>query len=237
MRETNNRKAADYLIRAVLDDEFRKLALTNPEPACAEYTLTAEEQDILRSQDERMLALLGVAIRDSWSSPSASSPGNDDNSANEPAATTFHPIPPAVLRLRLVPQMSAAPEGGVRVQYAATLLPWLDASGSADPASGDGTSPDPVPGEINLLIRIFTTQVASAALGDNIACSVAIEPLPASIAETSPPATVEQSGPLHPFGGPGVQSAAIAVREAPPTERYGRLLDLLHALQPGVRYA
>jgi hypothetical protein len=126
---------------------------------------------------------------------------------------------------------------GVKVQYAATIFPWLDATGAEKPASGDRTVRDSVSGEINLLIRIFTTHVATTALEDSIACSVTIEPLPAATARTSPPETVEQQDSLHRFGAPGLQAVVQAVREATPAERHDRLLDLLRALQPGVRHA
>ena len=86
MSDTNTPNAADYLIRAVLDDEFRRLALTSPEQAFAAFALTAEEQDFLRARDERMLALLGAAVRDSWSSGLAHFPVREDRSAIEPAA-------------------------------------------------------------------------------------------------------------------------------------------------------
>lgn len=237
LRETNNPSVADYLSRAVLDDEFRKLALTSPEQACANFTLTAEEQDILQARDERMLALLGAAIRDSWSSPSPLVPDNGDVSTNEPVADAFQPIPPVALRLRLIPRLSSVPGGGDKVQYAATIFPWPDAAGPVYPSSGDGTVRGSASGEINVLIRIFTTRVATTAQEDRIACSVAIEPLSGSTSGTSPVATLEQPGALQRGGDLEVQAVAQTVREAPPAERYDRLLDLLRALQPGDRHA
>jgi hypothetical protein len=152
-------------------------------------------------------------------------------------ADALQPIPPVALRLRLIPRWSTVPGAGDKVQYAATIFPWPDTAGLASLSSGDGTVRESASVEINLLIRIFTTRVATTEQEDRIACSVAIEPLPGSTSGTSPPATVEEPGACHRFDAPDVQAVAQSVREAPPAERRDRLLDLLRVLQPRERHA
>lgn len=53
---------AEFLIRAVLDDAFRELALSEPERAFEGYDLSEEEREILGARDGRLLGRLGGTV-------------------------------------------------------------------------------------------------------------------------------------------------------------------------------
>jgi hypothetical protein len=176
-----------FLVKAVLDDEFRRLARTSPNAAFEGFDLTEEEQDALRRRDQDVLALLGRALRGDAvpEPPPASAP---DFSA-PPAAQqpTSFPLPEITLALHVAPQALQLPDGRLQVTYAASVQPLQEAP-----------------------------------RGET-------EPPPAAAA--APPSTGTEWG--HGVDSPATRAAARSVKDAPPEERFDRLLDLVEALRNG----
>ncbi|MBL7223157.1 MAG: hypothetical protein ISS72_04830, partial [Candidatus Brocadiae bacterium] len=169
--------AADFLIRTVLDEQFRELAVADPHRAFEGYDLSEREREILLARDGRLLGLLGEAI------------GQDEAPAEPPhsdvgAATSASPtpsLPEVKLLLRLTPFVAQDPQSGTKVSYEASLHPWPD---DGDPKSGDArrgqkTEPDGdcPPTEIKWMVRVVPTIVGSQESGLVVSYSASIHPV------------------------------------------------------------
>ncbi len=229
--------AADFLIRVVLDDAFRELAIDDPQRAFEEYDLSAEQREILAGRSDRILELLGAAAPQSR--PSADGAGSK---TEPPAAAAALPgLPDVKLVLRLAPH--AVPEQGssTKVAYEASLLPWTpdDASAKSQaPADPPGEIPDSdgAP-ELSWLVRISPTVVDAEEAGVRVAYSASIRPLVegAGLNQPPPPAqTPSEPGRTwrHDLESPAVQAAAQAVRLCDTGTRYEKLLELIEAVRP-----
>ncbi|MBT3222409.1 MAG: hypothetical protein HN348_25330 [Proteobacteria bacterium] len=132
-----------FLVRVLLDDGFRQLLANTPEEAFAEYTLTGEQKEILRRQDEAMLALIGAAVHETQTNEAApipipAQPSQKEEPAARPAPQPSLPPPPDLpevsFGIRIVPQTRYAPDGSLHVTYAAsihTIQPGADAQPAA----------------------------------------------------------------------------------------------------------
>ncbi len=230
--------AAEYLIRTVLDEEFRELASTDPRRAFEGYELSDEEQEILCARDARLLGLLGQAFAQAKTvvEPPAAEVRSD---ASEQQLTSLAAVK---LLLRLAPQGKQEPDSTSAVAYAATLEPWpgddqlqaAEATSAAE-AGQAGQSPPP---EVAWIIRIQPTVLESQAAGLKVAYSASILPLTGSTENASSP--TPDAGPTsaaspwhHHTESAAAQAAAGAVRASDAEGRYEKLLDLIHALQTG----
>ena len=126
--------AADFLIRTVLDEQFRELAVADPHRAFEGYDLSDREREILLARDGRLLGLLGQAM--GQDEPSVEPPDGDVGAATSASPTPG--LPEVKLLLRLTPFVAQDPESGQKVSYEASLHPWPDDGGgrsTADPWS------------------------------------------------------------------------------------------------------
>lgn len=128
-----------FLVRAVLDPEFRRLVRETPDEAFAGYALTDEQQAAIRSGDGGMLRLLGTVIRadDVSSPPWVSAPDPD---ADAPATAIDVPVPLAPIALQVVvqPWAQQTPEG-LRLSFTSSV------QHSAAPATTAADAAPPTP--------------------------------------------------------------------------------------------
>jgi hypothetical protein len=248
----------DYLIRAVLDDAFRELAMRDPRRAVAEYDLSDEEREILCDRDERLLGLLGrVAADDGAGASEMRSPAaNSDARAPAGSVKKMHgsgaenaakpALPEVKLLLRLVPRAAQSPAAGSPVAYEASLHPWPRDRDSqpAETGSGGASAEGPEKGgtsAIEWMIRITPTVVNTRESSMNVSCAASIESLTAEseTANSSPGDPSQVSGAAlgapwnHHVESRAAKAAAKAVRECAAGERYEKLLDLIRAMQSG----
>ena len=230
--------AADFLIRAVLDEAFRELAIADPQSAFEGYDLNEEEQEILRSRDARLLGLLGEAVGQAKASVEhPERTGGSKTTESSPPS-----LPEVKLLLRLEPQASQAPDSASGVAYAASLHPWPgdDESKRTDAQSDERTEghEDGAPPKMAWMVRITPTVVEVLETGLKVAYSAAIHPFTADADVKQPSA----QGPTRPSArspwdhhveSTAAQAAARAVRASGAGQRYEKLLELIHALQTG----
>jgi len=222
----------------VLDDDFRELTLVDPYRAMADYDLSEDEKQVLRSRDDRLLDLLGGSIatdKAHQESPTSSKPAS--------AQTSSRPtLPPVELLLRLTPHTTQSTDGVPQLSYAASLHPWpLHEDG--EPKEGgqrtDGESSlQAAPSEIAWLIRITPAVIGPEASGLRVAYSAAIFPVDLTTAH-SQPTSYEMVPPVlrspwrHDVDSPAVKTAAQEVLASPKDKRHQKLLALIGAMQPG----
>lgn len=229
------KSAADFLVRAVLDEAFRDLALSNPQRAFEGFDLTEEEKEILRVRDHRVLGLLGDVVR---RQEAVAEPPVEKAPATG-VAQTLPGLAEVKLLLRLVPQVVGSPGSEPKVSYAASLHPWPvddEPEGGAAPTE-NGAEAEAA--EVRWLIRIAPEVVESRDTGLAVAYSASIHPVTAEVNQTGPAdraAPPETTGLpwKHHVDSPAVRSAAQAVQAADASQRYAKLLELVHALQTGV---
>jgi hypothetical protein len=229
--------AADFLVRTVLDEAFRELAIANPQRAFEGYELSEEEKDILRSRDHRLLGLLGEAV--AHKEALAEQPLQKEHF--DPTGPTLPSLPEVKLLLRLAPHVPQSPGSEPKVTYAASLHPWpcddeLKTGPDADEQAKGQTGA--AVGEVGWIIRIVPNVVESREAGLTVAYSASIHPMMTDSDQTPPSArepTEELASPPwnHHVESSAAKTAVRAVQAADPGERYGKLLELVHALQTG----
>jgi hypothetical protein len=224
---------ADFLIRVVLDETFRELALANPTSAFAGYDLTEEQKDILCKRDHRLLRLLGDVFSQG---PERSGHAPESGPADQPPPA-YPSLPEVTLLLRLAPQTVETPGSPATVSYAASLHPWSGESDADNPKETETTG-EAGPEELEWIIRIAPKVIGSEEAGLTVAYSAAMHPLPRDgdrdHAEAAEPARAPSASPwYHHVESAAAKRAAQAVMAAGPKERYGKLLELAHALQTG----
>ncbi len=229
--------AADFLIRAVLDEAFRELALANPERAFEGFDLSEEEEEILRSRDRRLLGLLSDAV--AHRQALAKRPLEEEHT--DPAAPALPSLPEVKLLLRLVPQVARSPDSEPNVSYAASLHPWPcddELKTGADIGEQAEGRADPAAGEVTWIIRLAPRVVDARETGMAVAYSASIHPLitdPARNCLSVREPNQELASPPwnHHVESSAAKTAARAVQAADPGQRYRKLLELVHALQTG----
>lgn len=230
--------AADFLIRAVLDEAFRELAIADPQSAFEGYDLSEEEQEILRGRDARLLGLLGEAV--GHTKASVEHPGRKGSTKTTESSPPS--LPDVKLLLRLEPQASQAPDSASGVAYAASLHPWPggDESKRTDAQSDERTEgrEDGAVPEMAWIIRITPTVVDVLETGLKVAYSASIHPFTvgADVGQpsTQGPTRSSASSPWdHHVESSAAQAAARAVRASDAGQRYEKLLELIDALQTG----
>lgn len=208
--------AADFLIRAVLDEAFRELSIANPERAFEKYDLTPDQRESLRRRDGRVLGMLGDIV-------APARPGSEPPVAEQFPQVANPPLPnlPEVkLLLRLTPRGEQLPGGASKISYAATLSPW----------PGDSQVEENAADQVAWVVRITPTALGWQETGLNVAYSAAIQPL--AVASTPQTEATAGSPWNHQVDSDAAKAAAQAVRKSDADGRYERLLDLINALQP-----
>ena len=230
--------AADFLIRTVLDDAFRELAVADPQRAFEGYDLNDEERDILRARDGRLLGLLGHAVEQDVAS-------EEPTESEDDSPTSAQPLPNLLevkLLLRLTPYVAQDAESGARISYEASLQPWPGGqeANSNDPQPDHETEHDDQgpPAEIKWMVRITPNVVGSEEAGLMVSYAASIHPLAERIEEQRPstlgPAPKSARPPwYHHADSSAAKAAARAVRASAPSRRYEKLLELIHAIQTG----
>lgn len=218
--------AADFLIRTVLDEAFRELAMADPQRAFEGYDLSDEEREILSSRDDRLLGLLGRAVAQGQESVEHL----ETPRSSEAAAQSLPNLPEVKLVLRLAPHTPQPSEPASRAAYEASLHPWLDEY--ADEESND------TPPRLAWIVRITPTVVDSRETGLTVAYSASIHPFVVRTghrdSSAQEPTQALASPPWnHHIESSAAKDAARAVRASDASERYEKLLDLIHALQTG----
>ena len=220
------------LIDSALDPDLRRRLLESPEEVFPEFDLTEEERDILRLPDHRLLRLLGAALADEVGS-----------SGFKPKVPAAVPQPHAIVQARSLPDVSLALtlipcaqyENGQLKTFAYAV--WVNPlPRGADPASLPQPQGVVFPGQpltpLHAVIQVSAVQMQDAAGDPHVGLSAAL--LQSSNIAAPPPPGASGNPGVSPFGsdlGSGEVQAAIAgVRNAPSDLRYGRLIDLMHAL-------
>lgn len=232
------RSAADFLIRTVLDETFRELALADPKRAFEGYALTEEQQEILRSRDARLLGLLGGAASQGETLAEHAPKEGISKTADAPLPG----LPQVKLLLRLVPQATQTPDSASRVAYAASLHSWPrdEESPTIGAESGGQTAGDAadLTPRIEWVVCITPTVVDSQESGLKVAYAASIQPL--AVGTNAPQPSIRK--PSQALGSPpwnhqvessAARAAARAVRASEANGRYEKLLELIHALQTG----
>ena len=226
--------ATDFLIQTVLDEAFRELAMADPQRAFEGYDLSEEEQEILRSRDSRLLGLLGKAAGRGEvlvEHPAEEGPA-------QTAASGLPSLPEVKLLLRLAPHAPKPPESTSEFAYAASLHPWPGDQGPEKASAESGRRSKEHDAELAWIIRITPTVVEAQETGLKVAYSASIHPFAVGTDEKQPSAHEPSQAPPRPPWNHHVESsaakaAARAVRESDASQRYERLLELIHALQTG----
>ncbi|MBN2562713.1 MAG: hypothetical protein JXQ75_17445 [Phycisphaerae bacterium] len=229
----------DFLIRAVLDEPFRELALADPQRAFVGYDLSEEEQEILRSRDGRLLGLLGKAV--AYAKALVEHPAKGDLS--EATESSLPSLPEVNLLLRLDPRATQRPGSALDVAYAATLAPWPGGDHerkTTDAENGEQTEQhsNDTPPKIAWIIRITPTVVDSLETGLKVAYHASIRPFAVGADGKQPsakgPTQASATSPWrHDVESSAAKAAAQAVRASDAGRRYEKLLELIRVLQAG----
>lgn len=232
------RSAADYLMRAVLDDAFRELTLADPDRAMADYDLSEDEKSILRSRDDRLLGLLGgsMAAENANAEHPASTEITDSRTPSRPT------LPAVELLLRLTPHTEPSTDSAQQVSYAASLHPWpLPTTVERDegePSTDSESSPNGASSEMTWLLRLTPTVIQSEEAGLRVSYSAAMHPIDLTAAQ-APVASRESVPPTlrspwkHDVESSAVKTAAHEVLASPKDKRYDKLLALIDVMQSG----
>ena len=232
------RSAADYLIRAVLDEAFRELAVADPKRAFEGYDLSEEEQEILRSRDGRLLGLLGEAVAHARAFVEHPAEEGSSKTAESPLPS----LPEVKLLLRLAPHARQLPDSASEVAYAASLHPWPGDDETSPTPNGahaeNGEQTEEHHAEIAWIVRITPTVVGPQETGLKVAYSASIHPLAVGTDEKQPsaqgPTQASARSPWsHHLESSAAKAAARAVRAGDASRRYEKLLELIQALQTG----
>lgn len=213
-----------FLKRTVLDQAFRELARTDPEVAFQGFELTAEEQDILRHGDERMLNLLGRVLQADWQL----SPESAAHTESSPVSTVPEPDAPSLplvdLTLRLTPFVSETEDGDPAYRFAASLHPWP----MPDAAQADANV------AVDFHIHIVPTIIRPSGASAQVSYAATIDGRMRDDLTPETPADASSSVVPRYFGHSlAAEQASKAVLEATPSERRAKLHALAHALRTG----
>ena len=231
------------LIRSALEPDLCRRLREDPEEVFQEFELTAEERDVLRQPDQRLLPLLGAALaRQMKSTPpvnqapavAAARPAEVIRSA--PSDTVPGALPDTLLAVTVLP--CALHEDG---QFKGiTYVIWASSlQEGTDPASLSPPAGTVIPGQplapLRAVMRISAVQSQDAAGNPQLSLWGSFQSAPSASLPPPPESTGDPDA--SPFRSPltcaPVQAAVAAVRQAASSERYDRLVDLLHALHQG----
>jgi hypothetical protein len=227
-----------------MDADLCRRLLESPEEVFQDFDLTEPEKDLLRRPDQRMLHLFGVALarQRELSFNEASSDAHRD--AREVSAAS--PQPHAVVEARTLPGISLALtlvpcaqyEDGRLTTFAYAV--WVNPlAEGADPAALPIPPGAALPGQpltpLHAVIQVAAVQLPDQDGKPQVGLSASLRQS-SNMTAPPPPESAGRPG-TPPFGSDlssvEVQAAVAAVRSASSGERYGRLIELMHALRGG----
>jgi hypothetical protein len=219
-----------------MDADLCRRLIESPEETFQGFDLTEDEKDLLRRPDQRMLRLFGVALAQQRDLPAADAQAISAAAPQPHAVVEARTLPGIRLALTLVP--CAQYQNGQLSTFAYAV--WVNplAEGT-DPAALPIPQGAALPGQplmpLHAVIQVSAVQLPdqdgkpqvglSASLGQS--SNVTAPPPPESAGEPGAPPFASDLGSAE------VQAAVAAVRSASGEDRYGRLIDLMHALRGG----
>jgi hypothetical protein len=213
---------SDLLVASALDPELRQRLLDAPDEVFGQFDLSDEEKELLRHPDHRLLPLLGAALAHNRSA-AVEAPKALLELPPEPVAQGST-LPDMSLVLTVVPCAQYAGDALQSFSYAVWVSPLPQ---GVDPASLPVPEGATIPGRalapLHAVIQISALQMQDAAGNPQVGLSASFRQ---STNIAVPPSESDPQSPQ-------VQAAVAAVRAASSEERYGRLIDLVHALRPG----
>jgi hypothetical protein len=227
---------SQLLIASAMDADLCRRLLEAPEEVFQDFDLTDAEKDLLRRPDQRMLHLFGVALAQQRElSPSRAQEASI--AAPQPHAIVEARTLPAIsLALTLVP--CAQYQDGQLTTFAYAV--WVNPlAAGADPASVSPPQGAALPGQpltpLHAVIQVSAVQLPDRDGKPQVGLSASFQH---SSNVTAPPPPESAGRPeAPPFGSnlhsAEVQAAVAAVRNASGEDRYGRLIELMHALRGG----
>ncbi len=211
------------LIDSALDPDLRRRLCESPDEVFDGFDLTAEEREILRTPDHRLLALCGAALaRQASAGVETPQAQTVEQPADQPHAKT---LPDIRLGLAVVPcaQYNAGQFAGFRYAVWVNALPP-----GVDPATLPPPQGSVLPGQplapLHAVVNVSVVQLPDVAGQPRVGMWASMRQS-SNILATPPFATD--------LRGESVRGAVAAVREASAGERYGKLLDLIRALDSG----
>jgi len=207
------------LIETALDPALRQRLVDSPDEVFANFDLTAEQMEILRKRDDRLLALLGAAVKasDSIEAAEVSSAGNPEGS---PAPSGFFQLPDMRLALTVVPVLLESDGQSRGLTFVAWVNPLPD---GADP---DGLPPPEgveLPGQplapLRAVVQVSTQQLPDTGGAPQIGLSATLLRssnigAPAATEASGRPSVPEEAGaPDIWIAGLGITTAGQITRE------------------------
>ncbi len=218
------------LIRSALDPDLQRRLRESPDEVFADFNLSAEEQDILRHPDHRLMPLLGAALaRQTPESTAAPAP-------QAQVAVTAKALADVTLALTIVPcrrEVNGVLQGFAYAAWVSPLAPGADPSMLPPPAGA--ALPGPPCPPLHATLSVSAVQVPGA---DGNPQAAMWAWLRQSSNVTAPPAVEAAANPAaSPFGSDmesaAVREAVARVRAAAASDRYAALLSLLRTLRTG----
>ncbi len=216
------------LIDSALQPELCRRLAEAPDGVFGEYELTAEERELLRRPDYRLLPLLGAALGTAQAQrePTESPAAPEIHTPNESRV-----IPDTQMALTVVPCLVAG-----QIAFAAWIAPMHE---GADPSRIPAPAGAVLPGQP--LTPLHAVIQLSSAASEDAAGTLQVSMWASFLKSTNAasPAPPEAAGnpASPPFGSPldspEVRDAAEAVHTAAPAERYEKLVTLTRALNGG----
>jgi len=213
------------LVLSALDADFARRLREGPEDVFRDFDLTEEEKDLLRNPDHRLLPLLGRVLSRQPQSLGAAA-GARSAAPSWPYPAAARTLPGISLALTVVPCLQM--ENGKPKGYSFAV--WVNSlPEGADPASLPPPPGVALPGRplapLHAVIDLSAIEVPDGTGGLQIGLSASLRQS-SNIAGSPAPAKPGDSALSE-----QVRAAVAAVRSASREERYGRLVDLLHALR------
>ena len=217
------RSVGDFLIRVVLDEAFRDLALSDPRRAFEGYDLSDSEREILSAGDERLVGLLSAAGAGGGSCTEQVA----DRAPGQPDSGAGGKLPPVKLLLSLNPRLTQEQGGAPTIAYSASLQAW----------PGDDHA-EHTRADVQWKITITPTIVSTADDALQVSYSAAIRPLGGGFEPTQPRVArpmgaADEPSSDHSTPSAKVKALAQEAKVCQTGQRYPKLIELIHALQPG----
>ncbi len=212
-----------FLVRAVLDEDFRSDALAEPDRIFSDFNLTEAQKDVLRRRDKGMLALLGDVLRASAKTEMQAEA--DPPPKGRRPAVSF--VPEATLLLRILSSAVDMGENKLHVSYSASLHVAPDGMDLREAAAQLPEATE-LPGkalpDVTMAIHI-TPEISVSDEGElEVSYSGALQNLSSQVSTTLAPGDAASLA-------PAAHSALEGVMAAPKEEQVGKILELIEALE------
>jgi hypothetical protein len=223
-----------------MDADLCRRLLESPEETFQDFDLTEDEKDLLRRPDQRMLRLFGIALarqRELSSIDAHSNAQRVSGAAPQPhAVVEAHTLPGITLALTLVPCAQYQDGQLSTFAYAVWVNPLAEGT---DPAALPIPQGAALPGQpltpLHAVIQVSAVQLPDQDGKPQVGLSASLRQS-SNVTAPPPPESAGKPG-TPPFGSDlgsvEVQAAVAAVRNASGDDRYGKLIELMHALRGG----